>query len=83
MGFTRAEISLKEKTLAFVMRHRVEQRAQGEVAVGREDEVVEDPAGKRLVRDVCELDDGADPWKLHELADTDHGHREECTLQAG
>ena len=45
MGFTRAEISLKEKTLAFVMRHRVEERAQGEVAIGREDKVVEDPAG--------------------------------------
>ena len=45
MGFTRAEVSLKEKTLAFVMSHRVEERAQGEVAIGREDEVVEDPAG--------------------------------------
>ena len=32
-SFARAEVSLKEKTLAFVTSHRVEQRAQGEVAI--------------------------------------------------
>ena len=58
--FAGAEVSLQEKPLAFVAGHGVEERGQDEIAVGGEDEILDDLRGEPLVGQIGELDDGAD-----------------------